>query len=32
MERLSEEDPGEEAVDDFLCRYEALLTNSILLH
>jgi Protein of unknown function (DUF3567) len=32
MERLSEEDPGEEAVDDFLCRYEALLTNFIQLH
>lgn len=32
MERLCTDDSGEEAVDEFLCRYEALLTNPILLH
>jgi hypothetical protein len=32
MARLCTEDPGEEEVDEFLCRYAALLTNSILLH
>lgn len=30
--RLCTDDSGEEAVDEFLCRYEALLTNSIRLH
>ena len=32
MARLCTDDSGEEAVDEFLCRYEALLTNSIHLH
>jgi len=32
MARLCSGDSGEEAVDEYLCRYEALLTNSILLH
>jgi hypothetical protein len=32
MARLCTGDSGEEAVDEFLCRYEALLTNSIHLH
>jgi hypothetical protein len=32
MARLCSGDPGEEAVDEFLCTYEALLTNSIRLH
>jgi len=32
MAQLCTEDPGEEEVDEFLCRYAALLTNSILLH
>ena len=32
MQRLCTDDSGEEEVDDVLCRYEALLTNSILLH
>jgi hypothetical protein len=32
MARLCTEDTGEEEVDEFLCRYEALLINSILLH
>ena len=30
--QLCTDDSGEEAVDEFLCRYEALLTNSIHLH
>lgn len=30
--RLCTDDSGEEAVDEFLCGYEALLTNSIHLH
>lgn len=32
MARLRFVDPGEEAVDEFLGTYEALLTNSIRLH
>lgn len=32
MARLCAGDPGEEAVDEFLCGYEALLTNSLHLH
>jgi len=32
MQRLSSEAIGEEEVDEFLCRYEALLTNSIQSH
>ncbi len=32
MASLCSGDPGEEAVDEFLCGYEALLTNSIRLH
>ncbi len=32
MAQLCTGDSGEEAVDEYLCRYEALLTNSILLH
>ena len=32
MARLCSGDPGEEAVDEFLCGYEALLTNSLHLH
>ena len=30
--RLCADDSSEETVDEFLCRYEALLTNSIHLH
>ena len=32
MAQLCSADPGEEAVDDFLCTYEALLTNNLRLH
>jgi len=32
MVQLCSADPGEEAVDDFLCTYEALLTNNLRLH
>jgi hypothetical protein len=32
MAELCSADPGEEAVDDFLCTYEALLTNDLRLH
>jgi Protein of unknown function (DUF3567) len=32
MARLRSADPGDEVVDEFLCTYEALLTNSIRLH
>lgn len=32
MARLRTDDSGEEVVDEFLCRYDALLTNSIHLH
>ncbi|MEX0638579.1 MAG: DUF3567 family protein [Burkholderiales bacterium] len=32
MAQLCSADPGEEAVDDFLCNYEALLTNNLRLH
>lgn len=32
MARLFSGDPEEDAVDEFICSYEALLTNSILLH
>jgi len=32
MARLCTDDTGEEEVDELLCRYEALLTNSIHLH
>jgi hypothetical protein len=32
MARLCAADRGEEAVDDFLCTYEALLTNNLRLH
>ncbi len=32
MVRLCQQDTGDEEVDEFLCRYEALLTNSIQLH
>jgi Protein of unknown function (DUF3567) len=30
--QLCSADLGEEAVDDFLCTYEALLTNNLRLH
>lgn len=32
MVQLAAEDPGEEEVDEFLCHYEALLTNALYLH
>jgi len=32
MAQLAAGDPGEEEVDEFLCRYESLLTNAIHLH
>ena len=32
MARLCSGDSSEEAVEEFLCRYDALLTNSIHLH
>lgn len=32
MAQLCTADLGEEAVDDFLCTYEALLTNNLRLH
>lgn len=32
MAQLCSADPGDEAVDDFLCTYEALLTNTVRLH
>lgn len=32
MAELCSGDPGEEAVDDFLCTYAALLTNHLRLH
>ena len=32
MAKLAAGDPGEEEVDEFLCRYESLLTNAIHLH
>ena len=32
MARLCSGDPGEDAVNEFLCGYEALLTNSLHLH
>jgi hypothetical protein len=32
MAQLRSADPGEEAVDEFLCSYEALLTNNLRLH
>ena len=32
MARMSSRDSGEEEMDEFLCRYEALLTNTIHLH
>jgi hypothetical protein len=32
MAQLCSADHGEEAVDDFLCTYEALLTNNLRLH
>jgi hypothetical protein len=32
MAQLCSADPGEETVDDFLCTYEALLTNHLRLH
>lgn len=32
MAQLWAADPGEEAVDDFLCTYEALLTHDVHLH
>ena len=32
MVRLCEQDTGDEEVDEFLCRYESLLTNAIHLH
>ncbi|MGH8722057.1 MAG: DUF3567 family protein [Burkholderiales bacterium] len=32
MAQLCSADPGEEAVDDFLCTYQALLTNHLRLH
>jgi hypothetical protein len=32
MARLRSADPGDEAVDEFLCTYEALLTCSIRAH
>jgi hypothetical protein len=30
--RMRSDEQGEEAVDEFLCTYEALLTNSVRLH
>ena len=32
MARMSSQDSGEEEMDEFLCRYEALLTNALHLH
>lgn len=32
MAQLRSADPGEEAVDEFLCTYDALLTNDLYLH
>jgi hypothetical protein len=32
MAQLCSADPGDEVVDDFLCTYEALLTNNVRLH
>lgn len=32
MAQMRSADPGEEAVDDYLCTYEALLTNNLRLH
>ncbi len=32
MAQLSAADTAEEAMDDFLCTYEALLTNNLHLH
>jgi hypothetical protein len=32
MARLRSADPGDEAVDEFLCTYEALLTHELHLH
>lgn len=32
MAQLCLAETGEEAVDDFLCTYEALLTNTLRLH
>jgi hypothetical protein len=32
MAQLCSGEPEEDAVDEFLCSYEALLINSILLH
>jgi len=32
MARMRSDEQGEDAVDEFLCSYEALLTNSVRLH
>jgi len=32
MARVRSADPGDEAVDEFLCTYEALLTHELHLH